>query len=257
MGLDAPKGQNPVNAPRCGDFGHRKKGGELCRQFVVRGTEHCASHAGKPLSVHRARGEIVMLVRNWGLGDTDVNTAQLMLRLISQSASRVGMLSSALGEAYDAADRLRAAHVAQRLIALEPEGRGDDGVAAAAEQAAEQAARQDLDRIFSMGGIAALVGYTYASTKDGDIFATGEAIRGLQILEGQERDRLFDWCAKAEKAEISRKQIALAQQHGAQMASVFNQILAELDLPPEKMALVPGAVTRVIGRAMTIEGQLA
>lgn len=93
MSPSKPKGSNPVSAPKCGDFGHRNKAGQLCGQFVVKGTEHCRNHAGKTLVRLRAEGEIVEAVRRWGLGDTTVEPGEVLLRLLTQSMWRVEQLS--------------------------------------------------------------------------------------------------------------------------------------------------------------------
>jgi hypothetical protein len=50
-------------------------------------------------------------------------------------------------------------------------------------------AREQLDRVFQLGGVSALVGGTYGAAKDVGGYQTGEAIRGLVDLESKERDR--------------------------------------------------------------------
>jgi hypothetical protein len=45
-----------------------------------------------------------------------------------------------------------------------------------------ETAREDLDRIFNTGGVAASVGNTYGAAKDVGVYVTGEAIRGLAAV---------------------------------------------------------------------------
>ena len=117
----------------------------------------------------------------------------MLLRLVSQSARRVERYSALLAEAYEAAERLKQAQDAQQLVTD-----GSDVTNASREQAA-----MDLERIFNLGGVAALVGYKYgAAGKEGDIYATGEAIRGLAELEAEERDRCANFAGKAINAGL-------------------------------------------------------
>jgi hypothetical protein len=64
-------------------------------------------------------------------------------------------------------------------------------------------AREDLDRIFNTGGVAALVGNTYGAAKDVGVYVTGEAIRGLADLEAKEPERCANFAAKAVAASMS------------------------------------------------------
>jgi hypothetical protein len=82
-------------------------------------------------------------------------------------------------------------------------------------------AAQDLQRIFATGGVSALIGHTYAADKDGGVFATGEAIRGLVQLEAQERDRAAGMAAKAVAAGLATRQVELAERQGQLVAEVI------------------------------------
>ena len=55
---------------------------------------------------------------------------------------------------------------------------------------------RDLDRIFSTGVVAALVGNTYGAAKDVGVYVTGEAIRGVADLDAKERDRWANFASK-------------------------------------------------------------
>lgn len=196
----------------------------------------------------RAEAAVKTEVRRWGLGDTTVDPGEVLLRLVTQSAARVELYSRLLEEAYDAAERLRQAHEVDDIVLIEAEDRppvGDDDWARP-EHAARQTARADLERVFVTGGVAALIGHQYGATKDGDVYATGEAIRGLAKLEAEERDRCASFAAKAVAAGLAERQVRLAEQQGVQMAGVFRRVLDQLGLSVEQRALVPGLLRQEI-----------
>lgn len=209
----------------CGSHGGRRKNGELCGGPVIAGTKRCRLHSGKSLARARAEGAIVVDLRRWGLTEqTDlVDPGETMLRLVTQSAMRVDLLAAKLGEAYDAAERLKAALEAGEV----------DETALAAESCSSSAAeadraRRDLMRVFNTGGISAFVGFTYSATKDGDLFATGEAIRGLAAAEAAERERCANFATKAIAAGLAERQVRLAERQAALMAGVFGRVLQRL-----------------------------
>lgn len=243
--------RDPLGDPhRCGHYGHRRKGdGRLCVGPVVAGTTSCRMHAGKPTAQAVAQGQIRDDLAGWGLGDATVNPHDMYLRLISQAAVRVDRYSRMLGEAYQAAERLRLAHRAQSLVLVEPEGSetpdGDQAPAA-------QAAYEDLRRVFVTGGLAALVGHTYNATHGGQLFATQEAIRALVKLEGDERKFLADMCAKAIAAGLAERQVRVAERRGIEMAAVFRQVFAGLDLTPVQWARVPGLLQEAVAHVTGI-----
>jgi hypothetical protein len=224
------------------------------------GTKRCRSHPGRlGRAGARAKGAVVTELARWGLGDTAVDPGEVLLRLVTQSAARVELYSRLLEEAYEAAGRLQTTLTAEQL--LDPEGRqrfvGDD-VVEMPEHAERQVARQDLERIFNTGGVAALIGHQYGATKDGDVYATGEAIRGLAKLEADERDRCANFAAKAVAAGLAERQVRLAERQGQEMAGVFRRVLEALGLSAEQRALIPGLLQREIaaitGQAKIIEG---
>lgn len=238
-GIDHGNGiaRNPVNAHKCGEYGHRNSAGNPCGSNAIRGTKACKRHAGRKLAEHKARGELTLMMQTFGLGDSGIDPKEFALQLVAQSKARVTMLSEALGRAYEAADRLREAHVAQRLVE----------VTGGAEElsAAEQIARADLEQIFNVGGVAALIGHTYTATQAGGIYATGEAIRGLQKLEAEERDRAASYAFKAVAAGIAQQQVDAVLLVGAQMAAVVRAAMELLGLSPEQWQLVPSAIASV------------
>jgi hypothetical protein len=228
--------RQPVNPAvdewTCGFHGGHTKGGALCRQPAIAGTKRCKLHGGISKAKAKAKGAVVVELQKWGLGDSTVDPGETLLRLVTQSAARCDRYAQLLGEAYDAAERLKAGREAGELVEV-----GGDGTDA-------DRAREDLKRIFTTGGVAALVGNVYAATKDGDIYATGEAIRGLAKLEAEERDRCATMATKAVAAGLAERQVRLAEQQGTLLASVIRAVLDDLDLSPEQAAKVAEVVPR-------------
>lgn len=219
---------------RCG----AKVAGGFCTQRPIRGTKRCRSHPGKPLAKAKAEGMVVVEVMKWGLGDTTIDPGELLLRLVTQSAARVEFYGRLLGEAYDAAERLRKAAEAPQSDLL-----------------AQETARLDLERIFNTGGVAALIGHTYAGTQTSGVIATGEAIRGLAKLEADERDRCANFATKAVAAGLAERQVRLAERQGAMLAAVLQAVMSdpELGASEQQRAMVPALLERhvaaISGRA--------
>lgn len=86
--------------PRAKCRGTSNRTGKPCKNFPITGGLVCSSHGGSAPQV-KARAAIRAELFNWGLGDVTVNPDELMLRLISQSATRVERLSTALNELAD------------------------------------------------------------------------------------------------------------------------------------------------------------
>lgn len=216
---------------------------EPCQRYPRKGSKVCDSHGGKAPQV-KARAEVRAEVERWGLGDTTVDPGETLLRLVSQSARRVDRYSRLLEEAYDAAERLRTAQNAPEQSDL----------------LAEEKARLDLERVLNHGGVAALVGHTYAGSESG-VIATGEAIRGLAQLEAQERDRLANFAGKAIAAGLAERQVRLAERQGAMLAAVIAGVVRALGkdpADPEVQRLVQLAISSETGVGpAVIEGKIA
>jgi len=253
----------PSERPMPGRCGVKCRKGGFCTQKCLAGLKRCRMHVGMSMEKARAKGAVVVELGRWGLGDATVDPGEVLLRLVTQSAQRAEMYARLLEEAYDAAARLKRAHEAELITLIEPEERsrfeGDNEIIMP-EHAAKQAARADLERIFNVGGVAALIGHSYTSTKDGDVFATGEAIRGLAKLEAEERDRCANFAAKAVAAGLAERAVRVAERQGREMAGVFRRVLEQLGLTAEQQALVPQLLAREIG-ALTgknlIDGSVA
>lgn len=143
----------------------------------------------------------------WTLGEPVDDPADTLLRLITQSRMRADFYATLLQQAYDAAAALAGSSLAV----------GDDE---AASPAGDQA--RAIAEVIEQGGVAALVGKTYAAAgKDGDIYASGEALRGLVKLEADERDRCANFCRLAIAAGIAERQVKVAEQ----IADTLQQVL--------------------------------
>lgn len=201
----------------------RRKDGQPCGAQAVDGTDACQRHAGRAFAEQRAKGAVVLELRRWGLNGHDelADPGQTLLKLITQSAARAEHYAALLEQAYDAAERLKAAE------------QPVDGMPPSVDSSADRdRALLDLERVFNTGGISALIGHEYAADKEGGVFATGEAIRGLVQLEAQERDRCANFAVKGIAAGLAERQVRLAERQGALVAEVLRAVLADLGLDP-------------------------
>lgn len=255
MSNSSPNVANRDAAPLCSKLRQRDR--QPCRAKAVRGTDPpvCRRHAGKRLSTVRAEVRVREEATRWGLGDETVDPGVVMMRLVSQAVARVGLYSDLLRQAYDAADRLRRAHDAEELVMSQADPDPDGP-----EDPAVQAARHDLRRIFSSGGVAALIGYKFDADRDGRIYATEEAVRGLAKLESEERDRCASFAAKGVAAGLAERQVRLWERQGALMAAVFRRSLDDADLLPQVRLRIEAAfdhhMSRVADEGMP-DGELA
>lgn len=248
--MSTGNGPNPKctgRVPLKGDDGQmlRDENGTVqtraCKNYAIDGATVCESHGGRAPQV-KARAQVRAEVMRWGLGDAHADPAEVLLRLVSQSAARVELYGRLLQEAYEAADRLRKAHAAEQLVAdTEIEyGFGGEG----GDRADVQTAKKDLERIFNTGGVAALVGYTYDDSKTGGIYATGEQIRGLAQLEAAERERCAGFAAKAVAAGLAQRQVELAERQGALLVELLTAMFDDLGLTDEQREAAPDVLDR-------------
>lgn len=213
----------------------RTRSGKPCGNGPVTGATVCKMHGGNAPQV-RKKAIVRRELAEWGLGDSTIDPGETLLRLVSQSAARADLYSKLLSEAYDAAERLRTAHEAQKVFETADDLDG--------EPAAMQVARDDLNRIFTSGGVAALVGNTYGDSKTGGIYATGEAIRGLAKLEAEERDRCASMAAKAVAAGLAERTVKLAERQGELIAQVLMAVFDDLDLTDGQREVAPNVIRR-------------
>lgn len=212
----------------------RRTDGEPCQAQAVAGTEACTKHAGIPTAQAKARGQVVVELSRWGITDKTLDPGLTLLQLMTQSFYRAQMYAGLLEEAYEAAERLRGADATGELPPSVDSSTDRDR------------AVQDLQRIFGAGGVSTLIGNTYAADKDGGVFATGEAIRGLVNLEAQERDRAAGMAAKAIAAGLATRQVELAERQGALVADMVRALFAdpELGLSAEQLQHAPVVAAR-------------
>jgi hypothetical protein len=216
----------------------RKRDGMLCNGHAVAGTDLCRMHPGTSLEKHKAKGAVVVELSRWGITDRTLDPGITLLQLMTQAFYRAKLYGELLEQAYEAAERLQGVRG----------GRADgiDDLPSVDSAADRDRAAQDLQRIFATGGVSALIGHTYAADKDGGVFATGEAIRGLVTLEAQERDRAAGMAAKAVAAGLATRQVELAERQGALVADLIRALFAdpELGLTVEQAARAPQVAAR-------------
>ncbi|GLY08236.1 hypothetical protein [Actinoplanes sp. NBRC 101535] len=233
-----PKRQHPEELPKtkCGHYGHRTKTGALCHGDAVKGTTACRMHAGKKLEQHRAEGQLRIEFSKWTLDGHDganLDPRIEILRLISFWKWKSNLYGTLLREAYEAAEQLRKAHQAKKILLAdeETETRFNDAGDFAGilhEDPALQTARADLERIFTTGGVTAFVGDKYDVDRDGRIFATDEGIRALVQLEQKAHEMVGKFCSLAVQAKVAETRIALAEQVGVMIQAVILGVLRDL-----------------------------
>lgn len=92
----------------------------------------------------------------------------------------------------------------------------------------------------------ALVAETWIPTENAGSYKAGEYIRGLVVLEAQERERCANWAAKAIAAGLAERTVRIAERQGALMAEFLRAVLAdpELALTDEQRRAVPVVANR-------------
>jgi hypothetical protein len=92
----------------------------------------------------------------------------------------------------------------------------------------------------------ALVAETWIPTENAGSYKAGEYIRGLAVLEAQERDRCATFCAKAIAAGLAERQVRLAEKQGALLADFLRGVLADpaLGLTDEQRRAIPDVAER-------------
>jgi len=87
--------------------------GKQCKNKAIPGGAVCRFHGGASPHV-ASKAAVRAEVWSWGLGDTNVDPGEVLLRLVTQSAARAERYAMLLEEAYEAAERLKQAHDARR-----------------------------------------------------------------------------------------------------------------------------------------------
>jgi hypothetical protein len=203
---------------------------QQCKAKAIPGGTVCRWHGGGARQV-KAKAAVRAELLGWGLGDKTVDPGEVLLRLVTQSAARAERYALLLEEAYEAAERLKRSFDAGALAIDE-------------DKELAETAREDLDRIFNTGGVAALVGNTYGAAKDVGVYVTGEAIRGLADLEAKERERCANFATKAIAAGLAERTVRVAERQGQLMVEMVQAALREVDLSPEQASAFKAALAR-------------
>jgi hypothetical protein len=96
IGHDPPRQRSPK--VQCGHIAVSSE--RQCRSWAIKASDppRCVTH-NTPRE--RTRAQVAYEVRQWQLGDTHVDPAEMLLRLVSQSAARLDKLSGELAELVD------------------------------------------------------------------------------------------------------------------------------------------------------------
>ena len=83
----------------------------------------------------------------------------------------------------------------------------------------------------------------------GEFGPIGEYLRGLVVLEAQERERCANWCAKAIAAGLAERQVRLAEKQGALIAAVLRAVMDDpaLGLTERQREAIPDVAERHLG----------
>lgn len=197
-------------------------GGGPCNAHPIKGTDRCKRCCGTTLERQRAKGRLALTAREYGFNDEiaeSMSVDDYMLRLTAGSFGQAKMYERLLAEAYDAAERLRAA-TGDTQTGLPPHADNDTD---------RDRAIDDLARVFNDGGIAALVGIKWgAAGKDGHLYQAEEAIRGLVDLWNGERDRAFRFAKDCRAAGLEDRRLELEHSQGLLVVEALTGALAEL-----------------------------
>ncbi|MFI6513580.1 hypothetical protein ACIBCT_38755 [Streptosporangium sp. NPDC050855] len=175
----------------------RTKVAPVCHGIAIAGVDRCRMHAGEPLDVAKAKGEAVTA---W--------SALTGRPVISHNEAVMGMLQVSWLRAHLYAGLLRQQFTAaQEQADAGPGGPGGEDPA--------------------LGPGRGLVGHTRSAAKDIGIYVTGESVRALTALEGQERDRVVRYAKAAHDMGIAEQQVRLAEQQGVMLADVIRGSLDE------------------------------
>jgi hypothetical protein len=172
----------------------RTKSAPVCHGIAITGVDRCRMHAGESVDVAKAKGEAVTAWAAW-TGEQVVSPTDAVLGMLQLSWLRAELLGRLLRRQFTEAQASAEGGVAG----------GADGGPGGPE----------------LGPGRGLVGHTRAAAKDVGIFVSGEAPRGLTVLENQERDRVVKYAKVAHDMGIAEQQVRIAEQHGAMLAGVI------------------------------------
>jgi len=217
----------------------RRQGGD-CHKNAINGTSKCELHPGMSTEMARTIGEAT--VNAWSAIASGAPT-------IDPGRAVLGMLQMSW---------LRAAAYAELLQRQVERGEPQHNPDPYANPAGPQSSSTSVAHLNELS-TAGLIGHQYAAAgKDGTIYATGEAIRALVVLEGTERDRVVKYAKVAHDMGISDRMIEQAERWSGVVATRVANMIDELGLTPEQQALVPQLVERYLGSIdmNTVDGEV-
>ncbi|GAA2990494.1 hypothetical protein GCM10017559_08140 [Streptosporangium longisporum] len=170
----------------------KRKGGAVCHGAAITGLDACRMHAGQRLDVAKAKGEALTA---WSAlhAEPSVSATEAVLGMLQMSWARVHLYAGLL-----------------RRQVEEAQNAPGPGSGVLGEEA---------------GPGAGLIGYTRSANAELGLYATGEAVRGLASLEGQERDRCVRFAKVCHDMGIAEQQVRLAEHQGAMLAAVIRGTL--------------------------------
>lgn len=192
--------------------GHNRAG-QPCGKWALAGQLVCRNHGGaSPQAKAAATRRLAVQAMNyeveqWGLGDTSTDPGTALLQLLTQARIRAQMYAGTIAELVEQ-HGLQEALVGDSLM---------------------------VNPTFTGGG-------RNASSGQPKFVKIGEYLRGLTVLENQERDRAAKYAKLAIDADLVTAQAKLAAQHGALIESVMLAAFDQMQLTPEQRRIAPGAV---------------
>jgi hypothetical protein len=139
-------------------------------------------------------------ITSWGLGGTDVDPGETLLRLLAQARARAQVYAAEVARVVSE-HGLQEALIGDRLV-LNPDS--------------------------------------------GTMTKIDEYIRGLAVLENQERDRAARFSEMAIKAGLAERQVRLAERQGALIEQVLVAVFEDIGLSAEQRRAAPEAIRRAL-----------
>lgn len=92
----------------------------------------------------------------------------------------------------------------------------------------------------------ALIGDAWVGTEDGGAVQSGDYLRGLTILEAQERERCARWSTQAIAAGLAERTVRLAERQGALIAELLRAVMndPQLGLTEDQRRALPDVAER-------------
>jgi len=244
--------QYPDGRPLCGgNKGNDEDGNHkgYCQRTAGHGTSHlgygdCRNHGGsmpnnikhaEKLAAEEAAGKI--RAEYVGMRTLDdfaddqlarIDPATEVLRLIAFWRWKTDFYGKLVKDAYAAAERLKESAAAEQITVIDEQDEVDDEGRRRPEHPELQTARRDLQRVFALGGVTALVGQKYDADRSGRIYGVDEGVRALVKLETDAADRLTKNLTLAHQMKVDEKRIELAKQAGLWIQTVLVRSLARL-----------------------------